>query len=391
MKEFDYFRPFEPVNLDSMRPEVERYFQVYDARTDGNVAVFFIYMDESGLEENFDKLRKAFYAKNLIPMLRTEGGEQLLLVLPKPKVRGKPAWVNVALLIATVITTTLAGSLYWISNVAGNFDIAAGQVYLQMIMPSNLGWGFLSFAFPLMLIIGLHEFSHYYIAKRHGIAASLPFFIPVPPVFAINLGTFGAVIGMRDPMPDRKSLLDVGIAGPLMSFFVSIPVIIVGLLLWRANPVFAPVVPEGELSHTFTIMSPLLFMLLQLLVKVPDGSLMHPTVFAGWVGLLVTAINLLPAGQLDGGHIARALLGDRQRYASFFVVAAMLFLGLIGIPGLMQPYSGWLIMGLIVLLLGMRHPPPLNDITPLDSRRKWLGVLAVAIFIVSFVPIPMSG
>jgi len=216
---------------------------------------------------------------------------------------------------------------------------------------------------------------HYYASKKHRVDASLPFFIPLP--FTL-LGTFGAVISTREPIPNRKALLDIGVAGPLCGFLVAIPISLLGFYFMQQNPV--PIPPTGD---NLVLLPPLLLQWLGGLFTIPENALIHPTLFAGWVGIFLTAVNLLPAGQLDGGHIARAVLKEKHKYASWAVIALL--------AGLSFFYTGWLMFALlIVLLIGTQHQPPLNEVTPLDRNRKLLGLLILVIFIVSFAPIPFS-
>jgi membrane-associated protease RseP (regulator of RpoE activity) len=247
------------------------------------------------------------------------------------------------------------------------------------LLPHYLIYGFVFFSIPLMGILGIHELGHYFVSKRHGVNTSLPFFIPLPPI-PFPLGTLGAVISMREPIPNRKALLDIGAAGPICGFITSIPVILIGFFLMQEYPLYPP--PGAPPS--FSIMYPLLLDGLSKFFSIPSGTLIHPTAFAGWVGIFVTSINLLPVGQLDGGHVARAALKEKHKYASWAAVALMLGLGIF--------YTGWLFMAFIVLLLiGTRHPPPLNEAIPLDSKSKWIIFAVGLIFALSFVPIPFSS
>jgi membrane-associated protease RseP (regulator of RpoE activity) len=237
-----------------------------------------------------------------------------------------------------------------------------------------------------MLILTVHEFGHYLMARRHGMEASLPYFIPVPPFLGLNIGTFGAFISMREPMPNRKALFDVGAAGPIAGFLVAVPVILVGFFLMAASPVHAPADDPGMLS----IGTPLLYDALAWPFGLGDDVVVHPTTFAGWVGLFVTAINLLPAGQLDGGHIASAMFGDNARWASYGAVAALLALGILpqfGLPG----YDGWLFFALLIGFLGVRHPPTLDSVSGIDRRRMLVGWATFVMGVLCFTLIPVSG
>ncbi|MEM0466664.1 MAG: site-2 protease family protein [Candidatus Thermoplasmatota archaeon] len=362
-------------DIELLKREVGQRFPFYDMKTDGNTAVFFCRVDELLLEEKFEQLRVSLAEKGYIPMIRFEGGEHLIYIIKKPPIRKKPVWINLALLIATVFTTTLAGSLQWVSILEPTLnDFIA--ILSKSFSPEYLSNGFLFFSIPLLLILGCHEMGHYLISKKHNVESSLPYFIPLPPPFI--LGTFGAVISTREPIPNRKALLDIGIAGPLAGFLVAIPVCFVGFFLMQQNPIS---IPQSE--NIGYMSPPLIIQWIQTFFSLPDNILIHPTLFAGWVGIFLTAVNLLPVGQLDGGHVARAFLKEKHRYASWAVVIILLILGLL--------YTGWLMFALIVfLLIGTHHQPPLNEHDALDTRRKLLGVLIIIVFILSFAPIPFS-
>jgi len=232
------------------------------------------------------------------------------------------------------------------------------------------------FSFTLMGILLAHELGHYLIARKHGLDVTLPYFIPAPSI----IGTFGAFIKMRSPVRDRRMLLDVGAAGPLVGVAVSIPFLILGFRLSEVKLI------EGQVG--MSLGSSLLLSLLSWLVvgPIPNGYdiVIHPVGFAGWIGLLVTSLNLLPIGQLDGGHVAYALLGERQNKISRYVFLAILALGIFG-------WQGWLLWSLLLFIMGFRHPPPLDWRVPLDRKRKIIGWLTVAVFVLTFIPVPFSG
>lgn len=359
--------PVTTLDVELLKREVGQQFPFYDMRYDLNTAVFFCRIDETTLEEKFTSLRRSLSEKGYIPMLRYEHGEHIIYVIKKPKIKKKPVWINLALLIATIFTTTLAGSLQWVGIY--NKDL------IEMVSPYYLGKGFIFFSAPLLLILGVHEMGHYYASKKHNIDTSLPYFIPLPPPFI--LGTFGALISTREPIPNRKSLLDIGVAGPICGFLIAIPICFLGFLLMQQNPVIAP-------SGGGYMMPPLIIQAIESFFTIPSNAIVHPTLFAGWVGIFLTAVNLLPVGQLDGGHVARAFLKEKHKYAGWAVIFLLIGLSFI--------YSGWLMFAFIILfLIGTQHQPPLNEIDPLDTRRKLIGILIVIVFIVSFAPIPFSG
>jgi len=238
--------------------------------------------------------------------------------------------------------------------------------------------GALQFSSTIIAILLVHEMGHYLMCRRYGINATLPFFIPMPlPPF----GTMGAVIRMEARLPDRRVLFDVGAAGPLAGLVVTIPAIYYGLQ-------HSTMVPLGSVGEgAFTLGESLLFRGLSFLAigEIPEGydTSLHPIAFAGWAGLFVTALNLLPIGQLDGGHIIYALLGRSSEMV--FRVALALF-ALICIVY----YRGWLPFIILLIWFGFRHPPTLDPHRALDSKRKGLAYLTFAIFVLSFTPVPFK-
>jgi len=354
--------------IDFIQSSIGKYFPTYKTEVEFDVVSVYIrvYSGED-IEDQFDDLRKELVPKNYIPYLHEENGEYIISVKKSPEKNYRSVKTNIIMLGITIITTLIAGTFWWHSYrpVGGFFSL------------HNILRGGLYFSLPLMTILGIHELSHYFTAKKHSIYASLPFFIPAPP----PLGTLGAVISIREPIPDKKSLLDVGVAGPLGGLFIAIPVSIIGLYLGGVQPPTAPISAEGML---FNFRFPLLLRAISFLVPFGEVEYFHPTLFAGWLGFLVTGLNLLPAGQLDGGHVLRALLKDNAKYASY---AAVIFLIIVGL----WQYIAWLIFALFILfLVGVKHPPPLNDFSKLDNKRKIVGLAAVLILFLSFHPLPIE-
>ncbi len=352
-----------------------RYFPVYETRITPVSLLLLVHPDPATLEERFDRLRQELWGQYYVPQIRLERGEYVLEIVRRPTRSPWGGLTNLVLLAATVLTTVAAGAFLWLAYVGGS-----------TLSWSDFVWGGLSFALPLMLVLGLHELAHYVMARYHHVEASLPFFIPVPPPF-ILFGTFGAFISLREPIPSKKALLDIGAAGPLAGFLVAIPVTLYGLFLSAHAPALsvANCGPSffGVTYGNFLIGGSAFWYFLQLLFPFSISNL-HPVALAGWVGLLVTAINLLPAGQLDGGHVFRALLGDRARWVSYAAVVLLFVLGVF-------LYQGWLIFAILILFLGVRHPPPLNDITKLDAKRIAVGLVAVGILVSGFVLVPIAA
>jgi len=351
--------------IEGLREAVARYFTTYGVVVTPLALTFQVAQPADGnVEKPFDGLRQELVPKDYIPSLTRERGELLVHIQRRPKQRFTGRSVNLAMLLITIVTTVFFGG-------AWNWSTYVNE---PLLSPDAILNGTLFFTLPLLAILGFHEMGHYVVAKRYKMQASLPFFLPsVPP-----LGTFGAFISMRDPLPSRRALLDVGASGPLVGFAIAIPVTIAGLFLTQANPhALLPV------SGQYEIINPSAFYgFLQLFFPLPAGTALHPLAFAGWVGLFVTAINLLPAGQLDGGHIARALLGDRQGLVSWGALGLLVVLS--------AWYSGWLIFAFLILIIGVRHPPPLNDLSRLDAGRTAVGILAVAILLSTFVVQPFE-
>lgn len=267
-------------------------------------------------------------------------------------------WVNVLLFVLTIGTTLIAGTLQ------------SGADPLKDLRNIRLG---IPFSFTLLSILLFHELAHYFTAKFHKTSSTLPYFIPAPTF----LGTLGAVIKMKSPFPHKSALFDVGIAGPLASFALSIVAATFGLLI---SPV-VDTVPEGGIHLGDSI----IFSAISRLVKgsIPEGHdvMLNPIAFAGWIGFFVTAMNLLPAGQLDGGHIAYSLFGKWHRLIARIAVLVLLGFGFF--------WPGWFIWSVfIIAFVGLRHPPPVDNITPITKKRKLLGILAFFILIITFVPVP---
>ncbi len=249
-------------------------------------------------------------------------------------------------------------------------------LFILTVASTWLTWGPL-YSIPIMLILLGHEMGHYLMSRRSGMRATLPFFLPLP--FISPFGTLGAVIRMEGIVPSRKALFDTGVAGPLTSFFLSIPAVVVGLSLSKVIPVTHI---KGEMIR---LADPLLFTLIQrfAMPDVPNNYelVLHPVAYAGWVGLFVTALNLLPIGQLDGGHVAYAIFGKNTRRVSALVIAVTAYIFIF--------YSiAWFLLLTLMILLGFKHPSPLDDQTPLGTKRKLLGGMAFLILVLSFTPAP---
>ncbi len=351
-------------DVELVRSMVAKYFSIYDVKVSYESVKMLVRPDETMLESNFESLRQDMKAKGFVPIISYSGGEHAVTVMRLPQGKKRNLWINRSLLVITFLTTTLAGMLLW-------SDYSGSPEFLTV---DNILNGAVFFAIPLMAILGIHELSHYFMSKRHKVDASLPYFIPSIPPF----GTFGAFISMRDPMPSRRALVDIGIAGPLGGLAVTIPVALVGLFLTANGHAVEGTI--GQAGAMYVVIQPL-YQLLSLLVPMADNMALHPTAFAAWVGFLVTAINLLPVGQLDGGHVARGLLGDKAKYLGYATFIALILVAML--------YDGWFLFALLVFFLGLNHPAPLNDISKLPKRTLALGTAGLLLLTVTFVPQPI--
>ncbi len=383
--------------------------------------------------EAFRTLRPLFEAVEHTPLLRREDGLDVVHAMPGVfgKARRRTPWVAIVLLALTVI------SVFWVGlrqglNVAplDAFSyILTGKTLMpvpvdRLPTPEALGQALLDgvlYTLALLGILGAHEMGHYLMARRYGVHTTVPFFIPLP---ISILGTLGAVIAMREPAPNRRVQFDIGIAGPLAGLVVAVPVMVAGLLLSEVrttqdvireippslrgavgveiSPAFfdAPV-PETQFGFIHEGNS-LLYLAMKYVIFgkiLPQGNLdvwVHPVAFAAWAGFLVTALNLLPIGQLDGGHILFGLFGSRMRAVRRPIVVVLIVLALIGtlnemgLSNLSFGWSGWWVwIGMIVFLL-RDHAPVLDEITELDSRRRALGVVMLIVFVLIFTPRPLG-
>jgi membrane-associated protease RseP (regulator of RpoE activity) len=255
--------------------------------------------------------------------------------------------------------------------------LIAGALFQKGVNIFNEPWRIiegLPFALTLMTILLSHELSHYFASKKHHTKATLPYFIPAPSL----IGTFGAFIKMKSPIITRKALIDIGAAGPIAGFVLSVIAVIAGLR-------YSSVIPVADTESILSLGDSLLFTLLsRLVIGVPPASheiLLHPVAFAGWIGLFVTSLNLIPIGQLDGGHIAYAFLGERHKFISLTLVGTLLLMGFFF-------WEGWAFWGVVMIVLGLKHPPVIYWEAPLDRTRRIVGILALIIFILTFIPSP---
>ena len=271
------------------------------------------------------------------------------------------------LFMLTVFTTLWAGAYQTKSDP----NLGAWDYLIQH--PTEL-WKGIPFSATLLGILVTHEFGHYFFSRVHRVPATLPLFIPGPPHF---IGTFGAIIRMRGPILSRKALFDIGVAGPIAGFVVAVVALFFGLQRSTIIPT------EGAFG--LHLGEPLLLQFMSWLVLGPlpprADILLDPVGVAAWFGLFITSLNLIPIGQFDGGHVAYALWGNRQRSMALTMIPILLFLGWFGWPG-------WLLWAALAGLMGLAHPPVADPEVPLGQRRIWVGWGALAIFLITFSPVP---
>jgi membrane-associated protease RseP (regulator of RpoE activity) len=274
--------------------------------------------------------------------------------------------LHVALFVLTFLTTTLAG-----------VTIRPGMNWMAIFLSG------LWYSIPILFILAAHEFGHYAYCRRHNVDATLPFFIPAPPFFIA--GTLGAVIRIKEAFPSKKALFDIGVAGPIAGFVALVPLLYWGVTMseLRTSPL-----PDG--ANVLYLGEPLLYQAIERLHfgALPDSAdvMLHPMAFAAWFGMFATALNLLPFGQLDGGHIVYSVLGRRSWYVSAATLVAAI--------GLTFVSMSWLMMAVMMLVmaifLGFRHPRILDEHVPLDAPRLVVAFLALVIFVICFTPVPIS-
>jgi Zn-dependent protease len=321
-------------------------------------------------DQAYALLRERFAELGYTPLLRHQDGYDVVVAIrhvfqTKP---GTIRWIpNLILLLITICTTTLMGAVMEQSEqLMRNPALFFQKPWLILTgIPASL---------TIMSILGIHELAHYFVARKHRLDTTLPYFIPVP----FGFGTFGAIIRIRTPWENRKALFDVGLAGPLAGFIIALPLFFIGLLSSPARPPIPGALPLG---------SPFLLQWVEKLVylirDIPKEHdiYVNAMTFAAWFGIIVTGFNLLPVGQLDGGHVAYAVLGRWTRILGIVVLIALVSLGILA-------WQGWFVWSAFILFSGWQHPAPLNTVAPLGKTRTILGVLTLAMLILLFTPAP---
>ena len=344
----------------------------------------------------YDQLSDSLKSYNITPLFRMDKGQQVVYLVPsKPDPKPAQVSINIILFLLTVLSVLFVG----MQPVGQMPSDAAGQI---LFLAKNLltGW---PYAVSLMSILMAHEFGHYLMSRHHKTQATLPYFIPLP---ISQLGTMGAAIIMQGTPKNKRVLFDIGVAGPLAGMVVAIPVLFLGLSLSHLDVIkpVAGMYQEGNsllylMAKYLTFgkllpapvslggVTPFMYWLKYFFTGQPypigaTDVFISPVAFAGWVGLLVTALNLIPAGTLDGGHVVYSWFGEKAAKAFPFILLALVALGVF--------WNGWWIWAVLLLWLGRVHAEPLDQITPLDLNRRALAALVILIFILTFSPVPFA-
>ncbi len=374
--------PTDP-RVIAIEDDLRDVFSVHDVRVRGEGKVIVLagrFLRSPALV--FEHAQSKLAERGMIPLLRQEHGKDFVIAQPAPAAAGRRRlWINVVLLAATIVSVVGAGTIQVLPEaVWANMDLEgelAATRSLAQAFAQHWPLG-IPFAAALLGILGVHELGHYFVARHYKLDVSLPYFIPFP----INYltGTLGAVIRIESPFQSRRALFDVGIAGPLAGLVIAVPVVALGLAQ-------AEFVSIDSTAGGMAFQEPLLFQWMALLIagpRQPGFDLeMNPMLMAGWWGFLVTALNLLPVSQLDGGHISYAMFG---KYHS--LVAWGMF-GLAAVVALAKS-PGYLLMLGLVYFMGLNHPPALNDVSSIGTPRRILGILTLLLFFLLATPQPLT-
>ncbi len=398
-----------PVDTEQLTSTVSRYMAI-DDYTLGDAKKGYLVryrgkLRDSDSEKAYDQIASTFRAQDITPLFRREKDRHVILLVPGVIRAGRSkVWVNIALFIATVLSVLFAGTLYTLGGIYAGPAAPSFQDMLPYILES-LGGG-LAFTVSLLAILLAHEFGHYLAGRYHKTHVTLPYFIPFP----LSLfGTMGAFIQLKEPPRNKRILLDIGIAGPLAGLVIAVPVLILGLSLSQIGsiPTYLPAgsgltIEGNSLLYLFSKflvfgqllpspgdfggLSPLVYWVRYFFTgqPLPLGGLdvmLHPVAWAGWAGLLVTALNLIPAGQLDGGHVIYVLFGKKAEVLLPFILVALVMLGFF--------WPGWWLWAFLIFLLGRMHAEPLDQITSLDPQRRAVAILGLVIFVLVFTPVPL--
>ena len=354
--------------LAQIRREISEVFDVDGVvwgKNDGEPAFRLLGRFTVPTQAAYAKLAPKLRSLNLTVLFRKEDGDrQSIWVLrgttPLQLSTGR---LNLILLILTLLSTLFVGTMM------------VSQDLTDFVRRPWLG---LPFAVSLMAILGAHELGHYFAARHYDVPVTLPYFIPMP---LGPFGTLGAFISMKAPPPNRRALLTIAAAGPLAGLVLAVPIVLLGLSL---SPITQLVPGDGIVMEGNSILYGLLKVVSfgRFLPSGGEDVLLHPIAFAGWAGLLVTGLNLIPVGQLDGGHILYALFGERSRQLIWPVAVLLIGLGFI--------WNGWFLWVILIVVFGRHYAAPMDDLTRLSSRQRLVGWLAIVVFLIVFTPLPLT-
>lgn len=390
-------------NIEWINNTIRRFFIIDDITTGKEKDIYHIRyrgkFRDIDTETAYQQLENSLKDMDLSPMFREENNQQVIYLIDRLKIDAKSNnRTNLILFIITLISVWITGGLYaYDGQITGiNWEIVK-SILLN-------GW---PFAISMIAILGAHEMGHYFAGRKHGVNVTLPYFIPLPLISPF--GTMGAFINMKGMPKNKKQLFDIGIAGPLSGLLVAIPVLMIGLSLSTVHTL-PKVLPEGaglQLEGNSILYLLLKYITFGKLLPAPAsyGSIsqfeywiryfftgqpiplggtdvmLHQVAWAGWAGLLVTALNLIPIGQLDGGHISNSIFGKYAQKIFFPLILFMVALGFV--------WSGWWFWAFLIFFLGRIPAAPYDMITPLDTKRKIIGVITLIIFVLVFIPVPI--
>lgn len=383
-------------------PIIAKYLWIDDVTTGQEKDHYLVrYRGRLKFESNqaYDKLAADLKAENLTPLFRKEQ-DRAAIFLISGVINARPSnpWINLAFFLLTLFSMMFAGTLF-----AYDGPMQPGLLGMIQTVLANI-WVGLPFAVALLSILVAHEFGHYLAGRFHHTQVTLPYFIPFP---LSPFGTMGAFIRLKEPPRNKRILLDIGIAGPIAGMVIAIPVLLYGLSLSHIEPILpasgqafqlegnsilyllSKYIVFGQLlpaPSDYSNISPVLYWIRYFFTgsPLPFGGvdvIIHPIAWAGWAGLLVTALNLIPAGQLDGGHIIYTLFGKRANWLRPVILVTLILLGFV--------WSGWWLWAFLVLVLGGVYAEPLDQITELDFPRKAVAIAGIFLFVLVFTPVPL--
>ncbi|HML04783.1 MAG TPA: site-2 protease family protein [Methanobacterium sp.] len=330
---------------DVIENKVANYFSIKSVHIEDKAFYFDVW---NYSREKFLHLVDELDRLGYIPFIEEYESDYRINIVNKPEHKESKVHINIILFLATVVSTIFVGYL-WEGNIIGG----------------------IVFSVAILAIVGTHETAHYFAAKKHDVKATLPYFIPAPNI----IGTFGAVINVKSAIPTKNALFDLGVSGPIAGFLVAIPVLIIGIY-------YSTVVPMSNQPTMLFYSSPLMSIIEYFIASVPNGYYMqlNPLILAGWVGIVITMLNLMPIAVLDGGHISRSIFNAKiHQYLSIVGVIVMALLG-------------WYLMAALlvvfILFMSRKHPGALDNISKLSRNRKILAILMVIIFILCLSPAP---